>query len=137
MSVWGVGLGAALGAIYGLIVGITVFPPLGILIGPPGGAFHGAVAGLVLGIVEGATLWAVTALLRERGTLADTNRYRQTAGRACAATCVLTSALFFELTAWGSGTSLVSGPQYDRGDLFLVVTMVAFPTLISAVAYLL
>ena len=45
IALWGLGLGAGLGAIYGLILGAAV-PPLGLLFGPFFGRAYGAIAGL-------------------------------------------------------------------------------------------
>jgi hypothetical protein len=131
MIVWGLGLALGSGAAYGTIVGLPFFP-FGLIFGPLLGAMYGARAGLALGILEGVVLLAVTLLVRWRGTFKDVNRYRRTAGWACAVVCVLASASFFELAARRSGTSFVTGPGYDVDDVVFLLVLIVGPSLVAA-----
>ncbi len=93
---------------------------------------YGAIAGLSLGLLEGVVLPVVTLLFRWQGTFKGVNRYCRTAGWACAAACVIALALFFELTARGSGTSFVSEPAYDSDDAVFLLIMMVGPSLVAA-----
>ncbi len=66
------------------------------------------------------------------GTPRDSERYRRAAGLACAAVCIVTLALIFELTARKSGTSFVSGPAYAGEDVTFVLMAIVAPSLSAA-----
>jgi hypothetical protein len=97
MSLWGLGLLAAVGAVYGFLVGGLTFPyGAGLMFSGP---IFGTASGLCVGPLEGLVLWGVTMLHHRGGTLRDSERYRLAAGLACAAACIVALALIFELTA--------------------------------------
>ena len=130
MSLWGLFVLAAVGAVYGFLVGGLFFPyGAGLMVSGP---IVGTVLGLCVGPLEGLVLWGVTILHYRGGTLRDSERYRLAAGLACAAACIVTLALIFELTARKSGTSFVSGPAYRREDVMAVLMIVVAPSLTAA-----
>ena len=130
MSLWGLFVLAAVGAVYGFLVGGLTFPyGAGLWVSGP---IVGTVLGLCVGPLEGLVLWGVTILHYRGGTLRDSERYRLAAGLACAAACIVTLALIFELTARKSGTSFVSGPAYRREDVMAVLMIVVAPSLTAA-----
>lgn len=131
----GLKLGAGLGTAYGLTLGMAVgvvLPPL-ILIGSFQGVLFGALAGLPLGIVQGVTLCGVTLLLHPRSVSSGVDRYRKIAGRVCAAICVTALTLFFGLTVWNSGVSLMEVPSdWLEDDLPFLMIIVIGPSLVAA-----
>jgi hypothetical protein len=74
----------------------------------------------------------VTILHYRGGAPRDSERYRLAAGLACAAVCIVTLALIFELTARKSGTSFLSVRGYDRDDVTVVLMIVVAPSLTAA-----
>jgi hypothetical protein len=130
MSLWGLGLLAAVGAVFGFLVGGLTFPyGAGLMVSGP---IVGTVLGLCVGPLEGLVLWGVTILHYSGGAPRNSERYRLAAGLACAAACIVTLALIFELTARKSGTSFVSGPAYRGEDVAAVLMVVVAPSLIGA-----
>ncbi len=121
---------AAVGAVYGFVVGGLTFPyGIGFMFGGP---LFGTASGLCVGPLEGLVLWGVTMLHNRGGTPGDPDRYRRAAGLACAAVCIVTLALIFELTARKSGTSIVSGPAYDGADVAFLLVGILAPSLSAA-----
>ena len=135
MTLWGLGLGAWLGAMYGFILGAALsvaFPP-SLLIGPLLGGAYGAIAGLPLGIMEGAVLWAFTLYFYRGSKPGDTSRYLRRARYVCAGACVLAPLPFFEFVARRSGTSIVTG-AYDSSDVIMLLIILLILMLIAACA---
>ena len=130
MSLWGLCLLAAVGAVYGFLVGGLFFPyGAGLMVSGP---IVGTVLGLCVGPLEGLVLWGVTILHYRGGAPRDSERYRRAAGLACAAACIVALALIFELTAHKSGTSFLSVRAYDRDDVIAVLMVIVAPSLIGA-----
>jgi hypothetical protein len=96
------------------------------------GPIVGTVLGLCVGPLEGLVLWGVTILHHRGGTPRDSERYRLAAGLACAAACIVTLALIFELVARKSGTSFVSGPAYRGEDVAFALMIIVAPSLTAA-----
>ena len=115
MALWGLKLGAGLGAAFGLLIGGWV--PFGIVLLPLTVAY-GVLLGLPLGVAEGTLLFFVTLLYYRRGAPRAPQRYREIAGLAGAATGVLALAVITELAFRRSGTSLLSGAAWHNADLF-------------------
>ena len=130
MSLWGLFVLAAVGAVYGFLVGGLTFPyGAGLMVSGP---IVGTVLGLCVGPLEGLVLWGVTILHYRGGAPSDSERYRLAAGLACAAACIVTLALIFELTAQKSGTSFLSVRGYDRDDVMFLLIVIVAPSLIGA-----
>ena len=135
MTLWGLGLGAWLGAMYGFILGAALsvaFPP-SLLIGPLLGGAYGAIAGLPLGIMEGAVLWAFTLYFYRGSKPGDTSRYLRRARYVCVGACVLVPLPIIEFLARRSGPSLVTG-AYDSSDVIMLLIVLLIPIFIAACA---
>ena len=72
MSLWGLCLLAAVGAVYGFLVGGLTFPyGAGLMVMGP---IVGTVLGLCVGPLEGLVLWGVTMLHHRGGAPRDSER---------------------------------------------------------------
>ena len=121
---------AVLGEVYSWVVGAFA-PPLtwiGFAISFP---IFGAIGRLGLGVLEGVVLWVVTVLHHRRGIPADSVWYRRVAELVCVVVCIVALALFFEITARMSGTSIIGGP-YDSDYVQGVLLLVVGPSLLAA-----
>ncbi len=121
---------AVLGEVYSWVLGAFA-PPLawiGFAIIFP---IFGATGGLGLGVLESVVLWVVTVLHHRRGIPGDSVWYRRIAELVCVVVSLVALALFFEITARMSGTSIIGGP-YDSDYVQEVLVLVAGPSLLAA-----